>query len=178
MRKNIFKIILIIILGLLQLNFINTLPYPLNNFLLFIDLIVIFILLFYLKFSLWYLALIFGIIFDLHSSFPLGIITICLLLIVLSVNFIFKRFFTTISPLSLIIIGSFAIIIYNSLLYVFINLSYFMNISDFPINFNGSFLKNIAWQVIINIIFLMLVYLIFYKRFKKLFTTIEKENAF
>ena len=178
MYKEIIKIVLIILAGLVQIGLINSLPDPFNNILIFLDLIILSILMLNFNFSFWYIALGFGIIIDFFSVYTFGVFTIILMICAIVLNILFKKLFTTISPLSIITLGGAGVIIYNLLLYLIIKILFLINISGFNIYFNLDFFVNILWQILINVIVLGILYIIFYKQFKKLFTTLAEQDVF
>lgn len=178
MVKTAIKIITIILLALLQISLVSALPFPLNNILIYIILLVIFIMLSNIDFSFIFLVLGFGIVLDMYSPYPFGMYTLALFLTTLSLNFLYQKMFSSISVISMATSGVLCIVLYNFYFTLLAYFAFLLNITSVSTSLDIIFFKNLFWQIMINLLILVGIHIIFYKKFQSLFITIKKENVF
>jgi hypothetical protein len=169
--KIIGGILLLILLVLFQLSFISSLSEPWNNFnLIFIILFSLTLLVSY-QLGFWS-AVISGLIFEIYSPFIFGGIFIPLILVVIILNFLFNLLFTNRSLYSLLILSSCGLIIFYFLNYLYLSLTYRLDVSFLDIQLDNYYVASLAWQLFFVLIGLILVFIplrLFGRRFKSVF---------
>lgn len=109
-------------------------------------------------------ALIMGPVLDLYGELFFPAITICLLLTLALVRFIFLRVFTNRSYYSVIFLTALALIIYNYLynfLAVIFSLIHFHSF-NLILLYSKADLIALLWQILINVIFISIIFAISY----------------
>jgi rod shape-determining protein MreD len=159
MIKKIFFIIGVILLGLLQVSFFNSfemIRYYTNIVLVLAILITVTIG--YQRGLLF--AILTGLLLDCFSSFSFGTITVALLIPIVVIYYIFRKWLAHKSIYSLMLVIILSTLIYNLLLWLLTNTFYWLNWSDLAITFNYRFISMIGGQLIGNITIVVLLYLI------------------
>jgi rod shape-determining protein MreD len=160
MIKFFLNLILLFFYILLQISLLPSLGYPLNNLNLILSIIIFFIVIVNYKTGLW-LAFGGGLILELFSIFPFGVITLSIVITAILVNSFFDNFFTNRSFYSLIILGLIGTFIYNFLLFFVNSIIYFINPErNFFDLLNVHYFYNLSWQIILNLAVLSLIFLI------------------
>jgi hypothetical protein len=111
-----------------------------------------------------------GLLLDVYSGLPFGIITLSLFLTAACCGLLFINFFTNFSFYSLLILGLLAAIIYHLILSLLVVVAYFIGLSDFLPRLADFF--GLVWQIVSTEILLVAAYgLINYKSrsFKPIF---------
>ncbi|MDX9892962.1 MAG: hypothetical protein RB292_00920 [Patescibacteria group bacterium] len=169
MNKIILNILIIILLGIIQVSFLTTWPFPVNSFNLILSLVVFLVVIVNYHQALW-LAFGAGLFLEIYSSSFFGVIVISLLILAMAVNFLFNNFFTNRSSYSLIILGILGTLIYNLL----------TTAMDFLVNlFRGEDLlwyyniwPKLFWQPIFNAIILLVIFYVYYLSTDRLTTSL------
>lgn len=176
MLKLILNLLLILLITILQISFL-----PFLNYLTYLNLVlccIIFITLANYRQGLWW-TLGAGLILDLYSPLPFGSLTLILLLTVILINFLFKKFFTHRTLPALLSLGLIATLFYqvtSSFLFWFFYLIYstpFCSIytqkvfsvtekcgTFLPASLIKIYFTTFLCQIIFNLIFLLLLGLI------------------
>ncbi len=105
-------------------------------------------------------ALISGFFLDLFSFFPFGIFIVVFVFLIFLINFLVKNFFTNYSFFSMFILGFIGIFFYNLFLIIISKVLYLVKIIDFNFILNNEYLFNFSWQLIINLIFLSILFFV------------------
>lgn len=160
MIKFFLNLILLFFYIILQISLLPSLGYPLNNLNLILSIIIFVIVIINYETGLW-LAFGGGLILELFSIFPFGLITLSIVITAILLNSLFDNFFTNRSFYSLIILGLIGTFIYNFILFFANSVAYFMaperNFFDL---WHVHYLYNLSWQIILNLIVLSLIFLI------------------
>lgn len=167
MIKFFINSILIIILVILQLSFFNSFDYPINILNIFLPVIIFIAIIFNYQLALYW-SFFAGLLLSLFSILNFGIILISLILTVIIINFLFANFFTNKSLYSLLILGSFSLIIYNFLILVISLPLYFLRFNKFFFSLNWSYIMNLFWQILFALFILTVMFLTFKFLSKKL----------
>lgn len=160
MFKVISKLVILFFYVILQISFLPTLGYPINNLNLILSIIIFVTIIISYETGLWY-AFGSGLLLELYSTYFFGMIIFSLIIATVLINFLFDNFFTNRSFYSLLILGLIGTIIYNFLLFL-INLiidfiNPLKNIADY---FNAQLFYNLIWQIVLNLFILSLIFLI------------------
>ena len=121
---------------------------------------------------LFYFILISGIILDIYSILPFSIITLSLIATIFLLNILFKNLFTNRSLYSLILLGLIGTIAYNLISIILIYFAYFFKFIEYYAGLNKLFFLNSIWQIIVNILFLIIIWFLsnlFESKFQKTF---------
>lgn len=157
----------VIILVIIQVSFLTTWLFPVSSLNLILSLLIFLtIIVNYHKALLWALGC--GLFLEIYTVLPFGVTTISLILVVISINFLFNNFFTNRSFYSLIILGITGTLIYNLLVFT---LNFLLIIFGFD-PFMPDLLINFVWQPILNLIILTVIFFTYYistKRLKSIF---------
>lgn len=155
-------IFLIIFLAFSEISFFPLCGKPFNHLSLFLPVIFFISISINYRFALW-IGFLEGIILNVFSVFPFGSIALALLLSLAAVNFLLNNFFTNKSLYSLIFLG-----ILGNLIYLFnlvaIKFAFFLfgiggeNISE---AFSPFILDEFGWQILFNVIFLIVFFYVF-----------------
>lgn len=165
------KLTILFSLIFIQLSFIGALPDPFNNFdLVFVILFFIVLLIDY-KLGLW-AALLSGLLLEIYSPLAFGAIFFSLVITIILINFLFNLFFTNRSLYSLLILSSLGVIIFNFLNLFYLNLAYWLKLTEIKIELSSHFLVSSSWQLFFTLLTLTIIYIplrLFSKRFKSVF---------
>ena len=111
-----------------------------------------------------------GLILDVYSSLPFGVISLSLFLTAVFCELLFVNFFTNFSFYSLMILGFLAAVFYNVIFTLAVVGIYFIGLSDFLPKWND--LYALIWQIVgVEILMILAYYLVnsLSKRFKPIF---------
>lgn len=102
-----------------------------------------------LNFSAFYWAAVFaviaGLLLDIYSGLPFGLLAFSLFFSALGLKILFDNFFTNFSYYSLLLFGLIAVLLYNLIFISLIGLIYFVGLSDYlP---GSEYLFQILWQI-------------------------------
>ncbi len=159
MAKITVILIILLIGSIFQISFLPSLGYPIDNLNLIISIIIFITAIISYKMGIW-LAFGFGLILDLYSIYPFGLLAIALILTVIGLNLFFDNFFTNRSLYSLLALGIIGTFIFNAMLAIFNLLNFISNPVDNNINFlNITFFYNFSWQIGLNLAILALMFL-------------------
>lgn len=159
MAKAIVTLIILIIGSTFQISFLPALGYPINNLNLVVSIIIFITAIINYEMGLW-LAFGFGVILDLYSIYPFGLLTIAFLATAIGINLFFDNFFTNRSLYSLLALGAIGTVFLNMILALFNLINFFANPADNNVNFlNIPFLYNFLWQAGLNLAILALMFL-------------------
>jgi len=111
-----------------------------------------------------------GLLLDVYSVTPFGLIAVCLLLTLISAYFLFINFFTNLSIYSLIFLGVFMSLVFHLLLWLFLVGGYFLGLVDVSY-WRNDWLVILWWQIISNQLLIFLCYF-FINRWSKNFKPI------
>lgn len=115
-------------------------------------------------------AVVAGILLDVYSGVPFGIISISLFTTAILGELLFVNFFTNFSFYSLLIMGLVAAVFYHLLFSLLVVGSYVVGLSDFAPRLNDFY--GLAWQVLSAEILLVVAYFLvnsLSRRFKPIF---------
>ncbi len=160
MTSLIFNFLAIIVLGITQLSFLVTWPWPVNTFNLILISTVLLTATGRFSRGLWW-AFGGGLFLDLFNVEIFGLHCLSLLLTVIIINFLFTNFFTNYSFYSLIILGAAGTLSYNLLLVVCRFLSELLGANGISIDFNLSLFFYFFWQTILNLLILSVIFFVF-----------------
>ena len=166
MIKKILLIIPLFIAVILQVSFFPAFS-RLSSFNLLLNILIFICIIMDFDKSLL-LSLIFGILLDIFSSLNFGIITICFVLTLISVNFLFHALFTNKSLYTLLALGLIGTLIYSSLIYILNYACFMLNLTELNIILNFQYFTDIFWQVVLGAFFLILSFFIYKSVSKKL----------
>lgn len=155
--KIIFNIILIICLSIVQLAFISSLPYPLNNFNLLLVVLIFILSLADLKLALFWLAGT-GFFLEVFSFEPFGVYLLSLVLTIFLVNFLLTGFFTNRSLYSLLALIASATLAYDLFFILIIYLISLAGGEVFDFNFGAAFQAAVLSQLILNSLAVLLIF--------------------
>lgn len=158
--NKIINIGLIIFLVLLQVGFFSALPYPINNFNLLLSLIIFTTVVLNFELALWY-ALGAGILIEMFSVYPYGVILISFFITAVLINWLFQHFFTNRSLYSLMVLSVIGIFFYNLLLLILNYSLYFLKLNIIDIEFNRFYFYHFLWQLGLNLALLVAAFFIF-----------------
>ena len=158
MLKLTLNLLLILLITALQLSLLPTLG--LLTHLNLILCLIVFICLTNYHRSLWW-TLIAGLFLDLYSPLPFGSLTLILLLTTILTNFLFKKFFTHRTLPALFSLGLIATLFYQITLFTLSWLFYLIKFLPGPWpGFTKIYFITSFWQIILNLIFLLVLGLI------------------
>ena len=161
-RKNIPFFFIIIFLVMIQSSFFSNSQFWLNN----IQLVFLFLLLLLLLSSYSFIfilkwAVFAGILMDMFSQFTFGTYTIALVLTQFLIYFLFQRFFTNKSYYSLIVLVTSGTLFFNFFLIISSLFFQTINVNLFGIEFGGSLIFSILFQLLINLFISTIAFRIF-----------------
>jgi len=166
--KYILHFFLIYLIVLFQVSFLTQFKnlFPLNLILSII------IFLFFIDQPLaifW--AIISGFFLDIFLPFPFGTFLIFFSLLILINNFIYRKISVHYPLYFLFLNGLVGILVYDLFFFLFFNFLRFLKLYSYfwSLSLNYALLKNIFWQVIINLIFLTILFFLFSKKIKKIY---------
>lgn len=146
-----------------------------NNFNLILSLLIFLTVVISFRISLWY-ALGTGLLLEMFSAYPYGLIIISLFLTVVLIDWLLNHFLTNRSYYSLLLLGLIGLIFYYLLLFGFGYLLNLLKISIIDEEFSRHYFNNLFWQAIINSVGLTLAWRVtgFFGRKFKIISLIEK----
>lgn len=156
----LIKLIVIILLAIAQISLIPSLPFPLNQWQIFLSIIAVAFLKSEKFGNIFYWALFFGILTNFYSLYPIFIIPVLFFITILIANLFFVKFFTNRSWYSLIALSITVTIVYNLIEAGAIscfNLFYFQN-SGFVLTV---FLIGFIFKIFVNMCGAILFFSIF-----------------
>ncbi|MFH1173479.1 MAG: hypothetical protein V1692_03030, partial [bacterium] len=159
MKKIIINILIVIILVIFQVGLIPALPYPLNNFPLVLGWLIFLAVILDFKSALGQVLGI-GFLLEIFSVYPYGLLMASLFLIIVLIRWLFNQFFTNRSYYSLLFLGFIGIIFYQLLILSGSWLFYALNFSVVNNGFNLQYLYGLLWQVVLNLVWLTIIWLI------------------
>lgn len=162
-------LLIIIIVALLQVAILPNLSVKLQNLDVILVVLIFAAVVYRFYFGVIY-ALILGFFLDLYSALPFGLILLCYMLVLYFVYLIFQKLLTNKSFYSLLGVTFIGTLIYSLLLYSLRILYYFIYIKDYLLikNYTITSLNNIGWQLLLNLLFALLLFIMFHfgsKRF-------------
>lgn len=153
--NNFFRIIAIIIIGIIQISFLTTWPWPVNSLNLVLSLAIFLTVIVNYSRGL-YFSLFAGLFLELYTSLPFGITTLSLLITVVVVNLLFNNFFTNRSLYSIMLLGVIGTFGHNLIISGF---SFFSVLLGFENYFYGfDFWTKFIWQPFLNLIILAIIF--------------------
>jgi len=151
----VINFFLILILGIIQVSFLSTWPWPVSSLNLILSLIIFYAVINGYEKSLW-LAFGSGLFLEVYSGLYFGVTVLSLMLTVIIINVLFNNFFTNRSYYSLMILGIIGTAAYNLIILV---LCFFLNfIKLSPISITPDFWAQFFWQSIFNLIILTIIF--------------------
>ena len=157
--KIAINIILIFLACIVQVSFINNSISPLNNLNLILVLIIFIAIIFNLSLAfLW--GIVSGFILDSLSVATFGVYLSASFLIIIIINWLFKRFFTNKSIYTVLLLGLIGTILFKIFIWFFNYLAFYLKLSDFQVTFTRLIAVSLAWQVVLNLIFLTIIFLV------------------
>lgn len=169
--KWLFWLIFLTGLVFFQLSFIKNLPTPWSNLNLILAILFLVTLLVNYYSGLW-LAVFAGLLLEIYSPAPFGGIFFPLLLVLLLADFLFRLFFTNRSLYSLLILSTAGTILFHFFNSSYLWILYRFDWSPYTLVISNYYLAGLAWQLLLNAIFLSLLFLglyFFSQRFKSVF---------
>jgi cell shape-determining protein MreD len=154
-----------------QLSFIKNLPTPWSNLNLVLAILFLVTLLVNFHSGLW-LAAFAGLLLEIYSPAPFGGIFFPLLLVLLLADFLFRLFFTNRSLYSLLILSTAGTILFHFFNSSYLWVLYRFDWSPYTLIIDNYYFIDVAWQLLLNAIFLSLLFLglyFFSQRFKSVF---------
>ncbi len=152
----IANLFFIIILFLIQANFLSGLP-VLNNLNLILIISIFILSLRGLEFSInWLLAI--GFLLDIYSFLPFGVHLVSFCLAVILINFLLVNFFTNRSLFSYLALVVCATIFYEIFSQAMVNFLNFIGGRELFFSFNQNFFKAELAQLILNLILTALIF--------------------
>lgn len=173
--KNLQKIIkltthilIIFLIVVFEIIFIRSTSFPFNYLGLILPTVIYLAVIFNLNLALWW-SIIAGFFLDIYSLLPFGAITFALVIAALCIHYLFMNHFTNRSLYSLLFLGFLGTIIYKAVIFgaSFLPLLFGKGHQLFYFNFN--LLKITLAAVILNSIFLVIMFYLtnlFSKRLK------------
>lgn len=157
-------------LTILQIGFVSLLPFPFS--ILNLILAGALFTLFALRFSLaLYLILASGFLLELYALTAFGLLWVSLFLTIIIAQFLFNYFFTNRSWLALVVLGAVGTLIFRS---IFLLINFLLMIKgETSLSFSfRDYALSAFWETILNVLFLLSVFLIagqFVKKLKSVF---------
>lgn len=173
MNKFLINLILIITVSILQVSLLSIWRAPLNNLNLILVLVVFVTIIINYQKGLWW-AFGTGLFLELFSSLIFGTITLALLMTTVLLDSLFKIFFTNRSLYSLLILGALGTLSYNLIIILGGLVNNFLKINLPSLVINLKYFYQIAWELILNLMALTIIFLVFNfltKRLKSVFLT-------
>lgn len=159
MMSFFLNLFLLIFLGIVQVSFLTTWPWPVSSINLILTLVIFLTAIVNYERALFWAAGS-GLFLELYSGLPFGTTTIALVSIVIIINQLFSNFFTNRSYYSLMILGFIGSLAYNlivlfiSAVMIVANLGTFAGNADYPALF--------FWQPLLNLIILTIMFYAYY----------------
>ena len=156
----LIKFVAIILLAIAQISLIPNLPFPLNQWQIFLSIIAVAFLKSEKFGNIFYWALFFGLFINFYSLYPIFVIPVLFFITILIANLFFVKFFTNRSWYSLIALSITVTIVYNLIeagVISYFNLVYFQN-SGFILTV---FLTSFVFKIFVNICGAILFFSIF-----------------
>lgn len=151
---------IIIVIVLIQISFIPSLPAYLKNFnLIFSFISFTTIIINYHRGLLW--ALLSGLLLDIYSLQPFGLISFSYLSAVIIMNFLFNHLFTNRSLYTLILLSLLGTILHNILILIINIIIKFINPLLYTSQFSLVYLQNLFLQSVYNVIGVILIFITF-----------------
>jgi|SRR3989344_5460425 len=155
----ILNFLAVMTLGIIQVSFLTTWPWPVSSLNLILSLVIFLAIIVNYQKGLWF-AWGAGLFLELFSNLPFGLLTLSLILTVVGINFLFTNFFTNRSLYSLIILGVIATLGYNLILFIFTLLLITIGL---PISLVGfDFWSEFFWQPFFNLLILIIIFFTYY----------------
>lgn len=158
--KVVFLIFLIVLATVFYITLTTLAPFPLNQANIILLIITFLILFARLPLILWFTFLV-SFILEFYSLFPFGSTMFSLLFATIIAFFVFQRFLTNFSFLSMLVV-LFTLLLFNKIIFLFLQL-----IFTHSLNFSMSKISNFFWEFLITACFLAIVYF-FVRHFYKL----------
>jgi len=159
MMKIVANLILLLFYVVLQISFVPSIGQGLNNLNLALCVIIFVTVIISYDAGLW-LSFGSGLLLELYSIYPFGVVTLSFLIITMVVNILFKNLFTNRSLYSLLALGVLGTFIYGLIMLVSKSLIF---IADPTINiavlFGPASFYELFWQIIFNSTLLALTFL-------------------
>ncbi len=149
------NIFLVLILGIIQVSFLSTWPWPVSSLNLILSLVIFFAVISSYEKSLW-LAFGAGLFLEIYSGLYFGLTVSALLLTVIIINQLFSNFFTNRSYYSLMMLGLIGTVAYNFIIMILNFIIYFFKLSPTLIPFD--FWAQFFWQALFNLIILTIIF--------------------
>ena len=166
-RKIVLQALLILLLVVVQMSFINNFNAPLKYFSLVLSTLIFIAVIFsYYTALAW--GLIVGFLMDMFSILPFGIHMATIFLTILVVNLLVNRIFTNKSIYTVAILGLIGTLFCNLLLILFNLLTFYFKVTDLEVFFTKYIFISTCWQVILNLIFLTILFITLWLTSKKL----------
>jgi hypothetical protein len=151
----VINLFLVLILGIIQVSFLSTWPWPVSSLNLILSLVIFFAVISSYKKSLW-LAFGSGLFLEVYSGLYFGVTVFSLILTVIIINLLFNNFFTNRSYYSLVILGIIGTVAYNLIILVSSWFVYLVKLSQTVIALD--FWSQFFWQSIFNLIILTIIF--------------------
>lgn len=158
--KILLNLLAVLILGIIQVSFLTTWPPPINALNLILSLVIFLGVIVDYRRSL-VLAFAGGLFLDLFSFNTFGLVTLAMILVAITVNFLFNEIFTNRSLYSLLILGSTGILIYNILITVGNFFAHFFGFG-LAVSLDWIYFSGLAWQLFLNVLILTIIFFIFH----------------
>ncbi|PIY95518.1 MAG: hypothetical protein COY66_06660 [Candidatus Kerfeldbacteria bacterium CG_4_10_14_0_8_um_filter_42_10] len=159
MLRNSALLLTILILDIIQASFINLA----GENVAYLNILIIFLvfLVFYLETvpMLWF-AFLTGAITELFSFYPFGIVTAIVVTSAIFLSFLFKNFLTNRSLYTFLLLTAAGTIIYNLLIFISSYILYWFEDAGISIVSGNKFWIGLLWQLIINVIVALVLFLI------------------
>lgn len=160
MYKNIIIIILLIFLIFFQMSFVTAFAAPFSNLNLILS-ICVFTVLIYDFSTAAKLGLLLSLIMEIYSSMVFGVILVSLFITIIALYLLFINLFTNKSLYSLITLSALGTIVYGLLITLFNNLFYYLGVSNFKFILNYNFLLNYFFEILLNIVVLIMFFYLY-----------------
>ena len=158
-KKIIFNFILILLIIVLQLSFINNFFSPIKHFNLVLSILIFIALIFNYNLALIQ-GLIIGFILDVVSMASFGQYLMAIFITLFMTNLLLNSVFTNKSMYTLMSLGVIGTILYNFLIWFFKLAAFYFKLTDLKLFFTKFTLFDLGWQVVLNLIFLTLCFII------------------
>ena len=169
---------ILFLVGLVQLSLLPTWPTPVMWVHLLLCAIIFMTVLVSYQAGLWW-AFVSGILLELYSFLPFGVLLVSLLATTVGVNFLFNHLFTNRSLYSLLLLGMFGTLAFNGFRWGLIwLLSVFGILSPSGLVRFVSQWQFLGWQIFLNSLVLLIVFIIFRFFTRKLRTDLHLNQQF
>jgi len=160
MKRIIANIFFAAALVMIQLSFVNGLPFFLSSLNVVLTAAIFVLVLAGLETALWWPAAA-GVLLDAFSFSPFGLHTASLAITIILASLLLDNFFTNRSLYSFLALSAASLLVYELAVNFFGFLAHYFGADRFPLVYNRLFWEVKLWQSLSNLIFVAVVFYIF-----------------